>query len=158
MNSNLHRLPMPLLLLAVITALWLSTLSAARAAEADPIGAVKTVTGEAWIKSGDSEVRAQAGMPVVAGATVRTGADGALGLTLKDNTVMSLGPRTELTIDEFVFDPGHDKLSLVLRMTRGTLNFISGLIAKLRPEAQVVRTPTGTIGVRGTHFLVKAED
>ena len=43
MNSNLHRLPMPLLLLAVITALWLSTLSAARAAEADPIGAVKTV-------------------------------------------------------------------------------------------------------------------
>ena len=34
----------------------------------------------------------------------------------------------------------------------------SGLIAKMRPEAQTVRTPTGTIGVRGTHFLVKIDD
>lgn len=158
MNSNMHRLPAALLL-AMALVWWLAAVpGTAHAAAAAPIGAVKTVAGEAWIKDGNQEVRAQAGMPVNAGAMLRTGADGALGLTLKDNTVLSLGPRTELTIDEFIFDPGHDKLSLVLRMTRGTLNFISGLIAKLRPEAQVVRTPTGTIGVRGTHFLVKAED
>ena len=47
MNSNLHRLPMPLLLLAVITALWLSTLSAARAAEADRRGQQEHALGAA---------------------------------------------------------------------------------------------------------------
>ena len=119
------------------------------------IGHVKTVAGEAWISVQESVVEAQVGTPVLVGATLKTGPKGSLGVTLNDETVISIGPDSEVSVDEFAFDPQAGDLKLGASMVRGTLNFISGLIAKMRPEAQTVRTPTGMIGVRGTHFLVK---
>ena len=43
------------------------------------------------------------------------------------------------------------------KLTKGTLNYVSGAIAKISPEAVAVKTPTGTIGVRGTQFVVKVD-
>lgn len=122
------------------------------------VGHVKTVSGEAWIGMPGSPVPAVVGAPVRVGALMKTGPAASLGVTLTDNTVMSFGPGTEVTVDEYLFEPDRGELKLGASMTRGTLNFISGLIARMRPEAQTVRTPTGTIGVRGTHFLVKIDD
>lgn len=122
------------------------------------IGHVKTVSGQAWVGPRDSAVAAVVGAPVRVGDTMRTGPAGSLGVTLRDNTVLSFGPKTEFTVDEFLFEPDRGEARLATSITRGTLNFISGLIAKMRPEAQTVRTPTGTIGVRGTHFLVKIDE
>jgi len=139
--------------------LLLFVASAARAdAPAAVIGYVKTVVGEAWVGPPGSAVRAQVGTPIHVGATMRTGPGASLGVTLKDDTVMSFGPDTEVSVDDFLFDPGRGDLKLGASIVRGTLNFISGLIARMRPDAQTVRTPTGTIGVRGTHFLVKIAD
>lgn len=133
--------------------------SSARAVEPGAvIGHVKTVSGEAWIGPPGASVPAVVGASVRVGALMKTGPDATLGVTLRDNTVMSFGPRTELTVDEYLFEPDRGELKLGASMTRGTLNFISGMIARMRPEAQTVRTPTGTIGVRGTHFLVKIDD
>ena len=42
-------------------------------------------------------------------------------------------------------------------MSKGTLNVVSGVIAKLKPESVSVKTPTGEIGVRGTTYLIKVE-
>jgi hypothetical protein len=80
-----------------------------------------------------------------------------MGVTFKDNTVMSFGPGTEITVDEYLYSPSRDDLKLSARIARGTLEYISGVIAKLKPEAVAIKTPTGTIGVRGTHFLVKVD-
>jgi hypothetical protein len=80
-----------------------------------------------------------------------------MGVTLADNTVMSFGPNTEVSLDAFLYKPDQGDLKLSTRISRGTLNFISGVIAKLKPEAVEINTPTGTIGVRGTHFLVKVD-
>ena len=88
---------------------------------------------------------------------LETGSDGALGITFKDNTVISIGPDTQYVIDEFAFQPQKKKLSFVSRLTRGTLHFVSGTIAKLAPKKVAVKTAAGTIGVRGTRFLVKIE-
>lgn len=120
-----------------------------------PIGHVKTVVGDAWISAPGSVVPAQVGTPLYVGATLKTGPGASLGVTLNDDTVISIGPDSEVSVDEFAFNPTGGDLKLGANMVRGTLNFISGWIAKLRPEAQTVRTPTGMIGVRGTHFLVK---
>jgi len=141
---------------AIASLVLLLVASAARANEpAAVIGYVKTVVGEAWVGPPDSAVRAQVGTPIHLGATMKTGPGASLGVTLKDDTVMSFGPNTEVSVDDFLFDPDRGDLKLGASIVRGTLNFISGLIAKMRPDAQTVRTPTGTIGVRGTHFLVK---
>ncbi|MFC7410180.1 FecR family protein [Hydrogenophaga atypica] len=118
------------------------------------IGFVKTAKGESFVDSGGQAVRAAEGTPLKVGDVVRTGADGAVGLTLKDNTVMSFGPSTRFTLEEYLFAPAKGDLKLGGRLTSGSLHYVSGLIAKARPEAVAVKTPTGTIGVRGTRFVV----
>lgn len=125
----------------------------APAAAAATIGYVKTVKGEAFVDSGGQAVRAVAGTPLKVSDTIRTGADGAVGITLKDNTVMSFGPSTRFTLEEYLFAPAKGDLKLGGRLASGSLHYVSGLIAKAKPEAVNVKTPTGTIGVRGTRFV-----
>jgi len=156
--ERLHRVQVRCLLIGL--AAMLSQLPAQVAANdaVAPIGHVKTVSGQAWVGARGAAVDARPGMPIHTGSVMRTGRTGTLGVTLKDNTVMSFGPDTEVVVDDYLFDPAGGGLKLGASITRGTMNFISGMIAKLRPEAQTVRTPTGTIGVRGTQFMVKVED
>ena len=145
------------MLLASVALALACTAGPAAAQETGAIGYVMKVSGEATVISDGKAVPAAVGTPVMQGSTLRTGPGGALGVTLKDNTVMSFGPNSELRVDEFLFAPARNELKLTANITRGTMNFISGVIAKLKPEAVQVQTPTGTIGVRGTHFLVKVD-
>jgi hypothetical protein len=140
---------------------WLVALSLsstlAMAAE-PPVGYVKTVNGDAFVTTEGARRKAELGTAIFMGSVLQTGARSSLGVTFKDDTVMSFGPETQLTVDEFLYAPAQGKLKLSSRLTKGTLNYISGGIAKLKPDAVTVGTPTGTIGVRGTHFLVKIDD
>jgi hypothetical protein len=140
--------------LLIVGLLALPVVSQAQAL-AEPVGYIMKVHGEATVTSRGQTIDARAGQAVVLGAVLRTGAQGSMGVTLSDNTVMSFGPNSEFTLDEYQFEPAREELRLSARISRGTLNFISGVIAKLKPEAVELNTPTGTIGVRGTHFLVK---
>lgn len=126
-------------------------------ADGAALGFVKTVAGEASIIDAQASLPAQPGAPIYLGNRIKTGPDGQLGVTFKDNTIMSFGPDTEVTIDEYLFDPAQGELKLAMSMLKGTLHYISGVIAKLKPEAVSVKTPAGIIGVRGTRFLAKAE-
>lgn len=121
------------------------------------VGFIKTVEGEVNLADGQTTAPAQVGMPLHLGNIIKTGSNGQLGVTFKDNTVMSFGPETEVVIDEYLFAPADGALKLSVNLLRGTLHYISGVIAKLKPEAVSVKTPAGIIGVRGTRFLAKAE-
>jgi len=123
----------------------------------EAIGYVKTVSGEATVIDGGKPVRAIAGTTIKLGNSLRTGARASMGVTFKDNTVMSFGPDTEVTVDEYLYAPGKGDLKFGASMARGSLNVVSGVIAKLKPDAVALRTPTGTIGVRGTNFAVRVE-
>ncbi len=129
---------------------------AARADET-PIGYVKTATGEASVTNGKIRVSAQPGTPVFLGSQLKTGPKSSLGVTFKDDTVMSFGSDTELSVDEYLYAPAQGKLKLAATLLRGSLNYVSGLIAKLQPDAVSVKTPSGIIGVRGTQFAVKVD-
>jgi len=118
------------------------------------IGFVKTVDGDASVLVGGKAIKAQPGTPVQRSDVLKTGKPGSLGLTLKDNTVLSIGPDTELVIEEFLYAPAKGDFELGARVRKGTLNYVSGMVAKLKPEVVTVRTPTGNIGVRGTHFVL----
>lgn len=144
-----------LILLVFSLALYLTVHTVS--AQDDVIGFVKTVGGDASILVAGKSVNAQPGTPLYIGSILRTGESGSLGVTFKDNTVVSLGPNSEVTVDEYLYAPAQGDLKLVASITKGTLHYISGVIAKLKPEAVAVKTPTGIIGVRGTHFLVKVE-
>lgn len=131
------------------TALW---------AQTGPIGYVKTVTGDASVTTAGATVKAVPGTPLQQGSVLRTSAKSSLGVTFQDNTLMSFGPDTEVAVDEYLYQPSQGKLKLGTRVSKGTLNYVSGVIAKLDPSAVSVKTPTGIIGVRGTEFALKVEE
>lgn len=144
-------------LIGAIASLFI--IGAAQAAEPEAIGHVKVARGDVRIiVDGMSETSAKPGSPVSIGSTVVTGPDSSVGITLRDNTLLALGPDSRLTLDAFRFAPAKGELGLLVTLLKGTLEFVSGAIARLRPEAVKVRTPTSTIGVRGTRFLVKVDD
>ena len=125
--------------------------------ELPSIGYVKNITGEASVTTEGDIIKAKVGTPVYQGSVLNTRTQSSLGITLKDATVISLGPETEFAIDEYAYVPAKNKLKLSSRITKGSLNYVSGVIAKLQPDAVTVTTPSGTIGVRGTQFAVKVE-
>ncbi len=122
------------------------------------IAVVKTAQGEAVLVRGSQTVPAIAGERVLAGDVLRTGPGSTLGLIFKDDTILSLGPSSEVVMDEFIFAPAEKKLSFLARVQRGTAAFITGVIGRLSPQSVRVQTPKAMIGIRGTHFLVKVDD
>lgn len=124
----------------------------------EQIGSVKSLVGEASITTKGNRVTARIGSPLFAGSQLKTQAASTLGVVFKDNTVMSFGPNTELVVDEYLFNPSQGKLKLGAKLVRGSLNYLSGSIAKMNPEGVTVNTPAGSIGVRGTQFVVVIEE
>jgi hypothetical protein len=144
---------------AVATVLALASWTGmAVAQDKAPVGYVKNVKGTASVTTDGKVVEAQPGTPLHQGSALKTDAQSSMGVMFKDNTMMSFGPSTELTVEDYLYEPGEGKLKLGARMGKGTLNYVSGVIAKLQPEAVTVKTPTGMIGVRGTQFLLKVAE
>jgi len=123
-----------------------------------PVGTIKTVTGTASIVRVQKVVPVKTGDRILEGDTLRTGTDGSLGTVLKDDTFISLGPNSELVVSEFLFVPAEGKFSIVTRMLRGTVAYLSGAIAKLSPQSVRFETPVASVGIRGTKFLVRFND
>jgi hypothetical protein len=139
--------------LAVLLALWCAQASAQEAV----IGHVQSAGGVATITHGQVTWQAALGAPVYEGDMLRTYLNGTVGVTFKDNTRISLGPSTRVTIPKFVFSPSEQRYGFVLRLIAGSLQYLSGLTAKLSPDSMKIETPTATVGVRGTRLLARAE-
>jgi len=139
-------------IIGIILACLLTAGSAVAAGKT--VGLVKTLNGQASIEREGQILSVSAGTPLYQGDTIKTGDDGSLGFILRDNTVMSLGPASELVITKFMFTPTEDRLSLIVRMLKGTATFFTGMIGKLSPESVKIETPEATIGIRGTRFAL----
>jgi hypothetical protein len=119
-----------------------------------PAGRVKNATGDAFVIHGELRSVAQPGRAVFQNDILETGEDGSLGVTFRDESRLALGPSTRLVVDEYVYQPAGEQ-SFLTRLVRGTVLCVSGVIAKLSPGAARMETPDGTIGIRGTRFLVR---
>lgn len=127
-------------------------------ADETAIGHVKSVVGDASITSAAKTVKAEVGSPIHQGSVLQTGKISSMGVIFKDETVMSFGADTHFTVDEYLYSPAQGKLKFSSKLTKGSLNYVSGVIEKLKPDAVTVGTPPGIIGVRGTQFLLKVEE
>jgi hypothetical protein len=121
-------------------------------------GTVKTVKGTVTIERGTQTLPAAAGVKVIAKDRVVTGAQSSVGITLRDNTMLSAGPNSSLSLDKFAFNPTTYAGEIDASLKRGTLAVISGKVAKTSSDSVVFRTPTVTLGVRGTEFVIEAAD
>lgn len=131
---------------------------AGAAAQERAIGYVKTAQGDAFVQRGAQQIAAEPGMPVMRGDRLLTEAGATLGVTLRDNTVLSIGPRSAISLSKFEFEPAENRYGFVVDIARGTLHYISGLIAKLSAESVSVNTPVASVAVRGTRFLVRVDE
>jgi hypothetical protein len=124
--------------------------------EATAAGRIKIATGAVFIVRAGATIPAQPGQVVFEADTLKTGADGRLGLTLKDDTRLSLGPTSEIRLDRFAYAPAEGRLGFVLNVVKGVAAYVSGRIAKLAPDAVRLETPAAIVGVRGTTLVIRA--
>lgn len=121
-------------------------------------GRIKVASGAVFVVRGGTPQPAQAGQLVYEADSLRTGADGRIGVTLNDDTRVSLGPSSEVRLDRFTYAPAESQLALVLRVVRGVAAYVSGRIAKLAPDAIRLETPAAIVGVRGTTVAMRVSE
>jgi hypothetical protein len=127
-------------------------------AVAADIGQIKVAKGQVSIERGAQTMPASAGARLQTGDVLKTGADGAVGLTMSDNSLLSAGPNSILSLDRYEFDATTSQGQFDASLQKGSLAVISGRIAKQSPDAMKVRTPSSILGVRGTEFVASAND
>ena len=124
-------------------------------ANTDFIGVIGAAVGE--ITNQNNE-KLSNGSKIFFGDTVVSNNNSNAQILFLDQTILTLGEDTELTIDEFIYDPNSHDGSFVSNVKSGTVKFITGQISKKNPENLEVKFPSGTLGARGTEFVVLAEN
>ena len=127
-------------------------------AAANDVGEIKVAKGDAYLERGKERLAVKVGMPVQQSDKVVTGADGTVGITFSDNSLLSIGPGSTLAIDRYVFDSTTHAGQFDSTLSKGTLAVISGKIAHANPDAVQFSTNAMTLGVRGTEFIIDAGD
>lgn len=139
--------------------LWIAfsvMLAGAAHAAAPQVGVAAGVTGAVQV----SGVERPVSEPVSAGMSMRmrdhlqSQADGRMQLLLMDETVFTIGPNSDLVIDEFVYDPASGAGRVSANFTKGMMRYVSGKIGANEPKSISIKARTSTIGVRGTALFV----
>jgi len=139
--------------------LMLASLLAAEATalgqQPPPAGRIKVAAGSGFIVRQGQSIPAQVGQLVFEADGLRTAADGRVGVTLNDDTRVSLGPSSEVRLDRFLYAPAEGRLGFALRVVSGIVAYVSGRIAKLSPDSIRLETPSAVVGVRGTRLAIR---
>ena len=96
------------------------------------------------------------GQDVVFKEHINTSDKGQTQLLFLDESAMTVGPNSNLTIDQFVYDPKSGTGKLAMSATRGLLRYVGGKLSK-QNEAVTLRTSTATLAVRGGAFIAKID-
>lgn len=143
------------LLLPSLTSLLILVASPAISAiDAGEIGKIK---GSGVLERDGSVIDGDTGVGVQSMDTAVT-ARGSMQIDFIDDTRVDITEHSRLLIDEFVYDPAAGKASLGLKASMGTVRYASGQIAKNFRQNVKIRTPSATIGVRGTDFIMVVDE
>jgi hypothetical protein len=118
-------------------------------------GTLKSVMGEVHVTKGQDRREAAPGGGVAETERIVTGPNGIAVLLLRDGTQLTVGPNSQVDLTRFQFDSTTQTGSLVVRVILGTIRMVTGVLGKLAPENVKVMTPSSTVSVRGTDFIVE---
>lgn len=121
------------------------------------IGKIKTIKGDVSAIRSDRTIALNLGDLLYQNDAIRTGVKSSVGIIFEDNTILSLGPKSEIVIDKYVFAPEKGTLAMIASMFKGTATYLSGIIGRQSPESVKFQTPDATIGIRGTKFLIEVD-
>ncbi|HEX5330491.1 FecR family protein [Sulfuricurvum sp.] len=142
----------------MVVRVWaLAVLTAMSLMGADEIALIKSIQGDVTLKRGAEIVSLHKGGVVFENDIIQTGEKGMIGLSFNDGTLISIGPKSVLVVDTYLFAPSQKKFAFDLTLHKGTAAFESGRIGKLAPEKVHFKTSQGIVGIRGTKFVVEVE-
>ena len=141
-------------LLAVVGVLMFA---GAASANGEHVATFKNVSGDIGIARNGATLNAVSGSTLFVSDRIVSGTGSSAGIVFKDGTQLTLGPSTDIQVRDYAFEPKQAKFEFFVYLARGAAVYSSGMIAKLAPESVKVATPTATIGVRGTRFIIEAD-
>lgn len=141
-----------LLMLAIFT--WV--VMPVYAAE-DHAALVKGVNGDVNVTRQNETFAAAAGTHLLVSDRVTTAPGASAAIVFRDGTLLTLGSGADVLVRDYVFEPKEGKFAFSLYLAKGSAIYESGKIGKLSPQSVKVDTPTATVGVRGTRFLIDAK-
>ena len=121
----------------------------------DFIGVIGVAVGEV---SNQKNEKLYNGSKIFYGDTIFVKSKSNAQILFLDETVMTVGEDTELTIDDFVYDPKTNNGNFVTDIKSGIVKTISGKISEKNPDNLEIKMPNGSLGVRGTEFIVSLND
>ena len=132
--------------------------AAVTTAPAAKAGIVKIVAGDVRVRDAQGERPLKPGDAVFASDRLIAGKEGSASVVLRDGTTLVLANNSQMEIQKFSFDATTQEGNILVQLMEGSLRMLTGLIAKVNPDAIQVKTKTLSVGVRGTDFIVETED
>ena len=128
-------------------------------ANAIDIGAISELRGNGEVvrQGSTDKLLAEMALDIFSYDDVRTG-NGRIAIEFLDSSVVRLTEHSKIVIDDFVYDPDPNKSKLALNMASGTARFITGRLAGIKKENIFIKTPSATIGIRGTDFTTTVDE
>ena len=128
-------------------------------ANAVDIGTISELRGNGEVvRQGTTDkLLAELALGIASYDDVRTG-NGRMAIEFLDSSVVRLTEHSKIVIDDFVYDPDPNKSKLALNMASGTARFITGRLAGIKKENIFIKTPSATIGIRGTDFTTTVDE
>jgi hypothetical protein len=119
------------------------------AASGETVGRTAVVVNDVTGTLSGASRRLEMRDPVNQDEFIRTGVESASEIVFLDGSQMALGPTAQIVIDEMVYDPRASRARLGVDVAAGAFRFVSGGFAS---PSYRIRTPTATIGLRGTQI------
>ncbi len=128
-------------------------------ANAVDVGSISELRGNGEVvrQGSDDKLLAELALGIASYDDVRTG-NGRMAIEFLDSSVLKLTEHSKVVIDEYIYDPNPEKSKLALNMASGTARFITGRLAAIKKENIQIRTPSATIGIRGTDFTTTVDE
>ncbi|MGH8539870.1 MAG: FecR family protein [Stenotrophobium sp.] len=96
------------------------------------------------------------GEQVYAGSVITTAARSLTTLRFTDDTVLTVGPSSKVTVTAYSYEKAAARMSL--QLAKGAFRFLTGLIGKMNHDDVDIHAPVATIGIRGTYFGAEISD
>ena len=122
------------------------------------VGRIAVAKGGVTIVRGGYTIDATTNMELKEGDVIKTSETGKIQLILADKTVITIGKKSEFSIDNYFYSSNNKSSRSSFKLRKGIFKSITGGIGKLAPERFKINTRTSTIGIRGTQLIVTSDD
>ena len=142
--------------LCLLALAWMTSMATLAHAAADHVALFKNVTGSVQVIRAGQTLDAASQATLQRNDRVVAGSRSTAAIVFRDGTLLTLGSGADIQVRDYVFEPKTSQYAFSLYMAKGSAIYESGKISKVAPDAVRIDTPTATVGVRGTRFLIEA--